>query len=77
MQSRGGNNNNGSSGGSGSAARNSSGSKQPEYTAEQKADRAAVTTALSEKSNIELMDKMGQSSKERRKKKCLLYPAVA
>ncbi|OBT85239.1 hypothetical protein VE02_05212 [Pseudogymnoascus sp. 03VT05] len=62
-------NNTGNSGGTTSAVGNNSASGQPVYTAQQKADRAAVTTAPSNKSNIELMDKMGQSSRERRQKK--------
>jgi hypothetical protein len=63
----------------------SSASKQPEYTKEQKADRADVTKALADQTNMETMDRWGKSSEEDRRrrkekkeqdKKCTISPSM-
>jgi hypothetical protein len=43
---------------------------ETKYTEQQRADRAEVTKALADKTTIDTMDRWGNSSKERRKKKC-------
>jgi hypothetical protein len=79
MSSSGGNNAGGGGGG------DSSGSKQQEYTKEQKADRADVTKALTDQTNMDVMDRWGKSSSEDRRrrkeqkekdKKCTASPSV-
>jgi hypothetical protein len=49
---------------------NNTSSNEPKYTEQQRADRAEVTKALADKTTIDTMDRWGNSSKERRKKKC-------
>ena len=81
MSSSGANNAGGGGGGGG----DSSGSKQQEYTEQQKADRADVTKALTDQTNMDTMDRWGKSSSEDRRrrkqkkekdKKCTTSPSV-
>jgi hypothetical protein len=47
----------------------SSGSKQQEYTEQQNADRADVTKALTDLTNMDTMDRWGKSSSEDRRRR--------
>lgn len=51
------------------SSRNNTTSNETKYTEQQRADRAEVTKALADKTTIDTMDRWGNSSKERRKKK--------
>jgi hypothetical protein len=76
---------NNAGGGGGGGGGDSSGSKQQEYTEQQKADRADVTKALTDQTNMDTMDRWGKSSSEDRRrrkekkekdKKCTTSPSV-
>ncbi len=58
----------GTSNDSSSNSGTSQGENASEYTEEQLTDRAALNEALTDPANISLMQTMGDSSKERRKK---------
>jgi hypothetical protein len=58
-----------SSSGGNNAGGDSSDSKQQEYTEQQKADRADVTKALADQTNMDTMDRWGKSSSEDRRRR--------
>ena len=57
------------SGGDNSGGGDNPGSNQPEYTEEQKADRADVTKGLSDQTNMGIMERWGKSSLEDRRRR--------
>jgi hypothetical protein len=64
------NNSGGASGGGGASDNSATGAvHKPNYTEEQRADRAALVSALTDQKTIETMQRWGDSSKERRRKK--------